>query len=310
MTVPLIFVVGPTATGKSEVALNLAESISAEIINADSMQFYRGMDVGTAKLSLGERRGIPHHFIDTHDVHQEASVAAYQDEARKIIDDLRRRGISVVVVGGSGLYVKALVDSLNFPGTDPCIRERLESEVRELGVATMHARLASVDPAAALAILPGNARRIVRALEVIEITGAPFTATLPRQGASHYTDAIQIGLQINRGALVERIDSRVDQMWKSGFVDEVKRLEAIGLREGKIARGALGYLQILQSLDGAITPEEARVETKVATRKYARRQMSWFRRDERISWVAPDEAIARASTLLAEKQRTDDKIIK
>jgi tRNA dimethylallyltransferase len=310
MTVPLIFLVGPTATGKSEVALDLAESIGAEIINADSMQFYRGMDIGTAKLSFGGRRGIPHHLIDTHDVQQEASVAAYQREARTIIDDLRAQGIPVVVVGGSGLYVKALVDSLNFPGTDPGVRERLESEVRELGVATMHSRLASVDPAAALAILPGNARRIVRALEVIEITGAPFTATLPRQGASHYTDAIQIGLQVNRETLVDRIDSRVDRMWEAGFVDEVNRLDAIGLRDGKIARGALGYLQILRSLDGAITLEEARVETKVATRKYARRQMSWFRRDERIYWVGPDEALPRASSLLAEKLRTDGKIIK
>jgi tRNA dimethylallyltransferase len=310
MTVPLIFVVGPTATGKSAVALDLAESIGADIINADSMQFYRGMDIGTAKLSLGERRGIPHHLIDTHDVHQEASVAWYQADARKIIDDLRRLGIPVVVVGGSGLYVKALVDSLNFPGTDAGVRERFESELNELGVATMHSRLARLDPAAALAILPGNARRIVRALEVIEITGAPFTATLPRQGASHYAEAIQIGLQVNRETLVDRIDSRVDRMWEAGFVDEVMRLDATGLREGKNARGALGYFQILQSLDGAITAEEARVDTKVATRKYARRQMSWFRRDERIFWVAPDEALARASYLLADKQRTDGKIIK
>jgi tRNA dimethylallyltransferase len=310
VSAPLIFVVGPTATGKSAVAIDLAESLSAEILNADAMQFYRGMDIGTAKLSLGERRGIPHHLIDTLDVRQEASVAEYQVAGRAIIDDLRQRGIPVIVVGGSGLYVKALLDSLNFPGTDPAVRERLEAAAISVGAAVMHSRLATADPAAALAILPGNVRRIVRALEVIEITGQPYTATLPRAGASHYADAIQIGLQIDRKMLVERIDTRVDQMWEAGFVDEVKQLDAVGLREGKTARGALGYLQILQSLEGRTTAEEARAETKAATRKYARRQISWFRRDERISWVAPDEAVARTVSRLAANQATDGKIIK
>jgi tRNA dimethylallyltransferase len=309
MTPPLIFVVGPTATGKSQVALQIAEALNAEILNADSMQFYRGMDIGTAKLPLAERRGISHHLIDILDIHEEASVAEYQIAGREIIDDLRGNGIPVMVVGGSGLYVKALLDPLKFPGTDPAIRERLETEANELGAAAMHARLVTVDPAAALAILPGNARRIVRALEVIEITGEPFTATLPRDGDSHYPDAIQVGLKIDRKILIERIDTRVDQMWASGFVDEVKRLDGAGLREGKTARGALGYLQILRSLNGAITLDEARAETKAATRKYARRQMSWFRRDERISWVAADQAAVLAARLAAD-QTTDGKIVK
>jgi tRNA dimethylallyltransferase len=191
MSAPLIFVVGPTATGKSAVAIELAESLKAEIINADSMQFYRGMDIGTAKLPLVDRRGIPHHLIDILELSQDASVADYQAAGRAIIDDLRQRDIPVIVVGGSGLYIKALLDPLNFPGTDPAVRQRLEAEASSVGAAVMHARLARIDPAAALAILPGNARRIVRALEVIEITGEPFTATLPRAGASHYSDAIQ-----------------------------------------------------------------------------------------------------------------------
>jgi tRNA dimethylallyltransferase len=310
MSAPLIFVVGPTATGKSAVAIELAESLKAEIINADSMQFYRGMDIGTAKLPLVDRRGIPHHLIDILELSQDASVADYQAAGRAIIDDLRQRDIPVVVVGGSGLYIKALLDPLNFPGTDPAVRQRLEAEASLVGAAVMHARLARVDPAAALAILPGNARRIVRALEVIEITGEPFTATLPRAGASHYADAMQIGLEVDRKILVERIDSRVDQMWESGFVEEVRQLDAAGLREGKTARGALGYLQILQSLAGTITLDQAKVETKVATRKYARRQISWFRRDERISWVAPQDALARAAAWLQENQPTDGKIVK
>lgn len=302
MTAPLLFVIGPTATGKSAVAINLAEILNAEIVNADAMQFYRGMDIGTAKLSLAERRGIRHHLIDILDVCEEASVAEYQINGRKIIDDLRKRGIPVIVVGGSGLYVKALLDPLNFPGTDPLIRERLEGEAIRLGAPAMHSRLAEVDPAAALAILPGNVRRVVRALEVIELTGEPFTATLPRDGQSHYPEAIQIGLEISRRMLDERIDARVDHMWESGLVEEVAQLAQSGLREGKTARGALGYLQVLKALDGAATLESAREETKSATRKYARRQISWFRRDERISWVAPQDAVAHVLSQLTRNQ--------
>lgn len=308
MNAPLIFVVGPTATGKSAVAIELAEILSAEIINADAMQFYRGMDIGTAKLSLEERRGIPHHLIDTLDVIEEASVADYQLRGRTIIDDLRESGIPAIVVGGSGLYLKALLDPLQFPGTDPVIRERLEAEAAESGAAAMHARLSKIDPAAALAILPGNVRRVVRALEVIELTGEPFTATLPRDGDSHYPEAIQVGLEIGRANLTERIEARVDRMWEAGLVEEVAHLAQSGLREGRTARGALGYSQVLQALDGAATLESARAETKSATRKYARRQISWFRRDGRISWVTPDKAVALVLSRLTENQLSDGRI--
>ena len=298
MTAPLLFLVGPTATGKSAVAVDLAQILGAEIINADAMQLYRGMDIGTAKLSLAERRNIPHHLIDTLDVVEEASVADYQVQGRTIIDDLRARSIPVIVVGGSGLYLKALLDPLRFPGTDPLIRERLEAEAIESGAIAMHARLAKADPAAALAILPGNVRRVVRALEVMELTGEPFTATLPREGESHYPDAIQIGLEVDRAILTERIDIRVDQMWETGFVEEVAQLALSGLNEGRTARRALGYAQVLQALAGTTTLESARVETKIATRKYARRQASWFRRDKRISWVAPAIAVAHTISRL------------
>ena len=306
----LFCIVGPTATGKSNIALDLAEKLNAEIINADAMQFYRGMEIGTAKLSMVERRGIPHHLIDILNVQDEASVSQYQASGRVIIDRLLDKAIPVVVVGGSGLYVKALLDPLNFPGRDPQIRERLEVEALELGAAAMHARLAKVDPAAALAILPGNVRRVVRALEVIELTGAPFTATLPRDGESRYPEAIQIGLQIERSVLNKRIDLRVDQMWAGGLVEEVKQLSFVGLREGKTARRALGYLQILQALDGNTSLESARAETKAATRKYARRQISWFRRDNRISWVQPENAVEQAISRLPESYRSDGRIIK
>ncbi len=306
----LFCIVGPTATGKSNLALDLAEKLKAEIINSDAMQFYRGMEIGTAKLSVSERRGIPHHLIDILEVQDEASVSDYQASGRKIIDRLLGQGIPVVVVGGSGLYVKALLDPLNFPGRDPQIRERLEVEALELGATAMHAQLAKVDPAAALAILPGNVRRVVRALEVIELTGAPFTATLPRDGESRYPDAIQIGLKIERSILNKRIDLRVDQMWAAGLVEEVKQLSLVGLREGKTSRRALGYLQILQALDGNTSLEGARVETKVATRKYARRQISWFRRDNRISWVEPESAVEQAISRLPENYRSDGRIIK
>jgi len=306
----LFCIVGPTATGKSNIALDLAEKINAEIINADAMQFYRGMEIGTAKLSMVERRGIPHHLIDNFNLQDEASVSEYQANGRVIIDRLLDEAIPVVVVGGSGLYVKALLDPLNFPGRDPQIRERLEVEALELGAAAMHARLAKVDPAAALAILPGNVRRVVRALEVMELTGAPFTATLPRDGESRYPEAIQIGLQIERSVLNKRIDLRVDQMWSAGLVEEVKQLSFVGLREGKTARRALGYLQILQALDGNTSLESARAETKAATRKYARRQISWFRRDNRISWVEPENAVEHAISMLPESYRSDGRIIK
>ena len=284
----LIFIVGATATGKSDLSIQLAKKLQAEIINADSMQLYRGMDIGTAKLSLEQREGIPHHLIDVLDVTQDASVAEYQGWARAKIDDLLKQGKNVVVVGGTGLYIKAILDELNFPDTDPVVRARLSIEAQQVGIDEMHARLAKLDPAAAAAIPKENVRRVVRALEVIEITGAPFTANLPKAGASYYPDAKQFGLVLQRDDLKERIDRRVDAMWESGFVEEVRSLIEKGIKSAKTARAALGYSQIITFLEGAVSEEEAKEETKRATRAYARRQETWFSRDERITWLKGD----------------------
>ncbi|MBM3722043.1 MAG: tRNA (adenosine(37)-N6)-dimethylallyltransferase MiaA [Actinobacteria bacterium] len=281
----LIFIVGATATGKSDLSIQLAKKLQAEIINADSMQLYRGMDIGTAKLSLEQREGIPHHLVDVLDVTQDASVAEYQGWARAKIDSLIKQGKNVVVVGGTGLYIKAILDELNFPDTDPVVRARLSIEAQQVGIDEMHARLAKLDPAAAAAIPKENARRVVRALEVIEITGAPFTANLPKAGASYYPDAKQFGVVLQRDDLKERIDRRVDAMWESGFVEEVRSLIDKGITSAKTARAALGYNQIITFLEGAVSEEEAREETKRATRAYARRQETWFSRDERITWL-------------------------
>ena len=281
----LIFVVGATATGKSELALQIAEHLEGEIVNADSMQLYRGMDIGTAKLAPKERRGIPHHLIDVLDVNQDASVADYQGWARKSIDELLSIGKAVVVVGGTGLYIKSILDELNFPDTNPEIRARLSEEAERIGGDAMHERLGKLDPAAAAAIPKENIRRVVRALEVIEITGKPFTANLPRAGASYYPRAMQFGLVMDRDDLKERIDKRVDQMWEAGFVDEVRSLMDKGITSGKTAKAALGYSQIIEYLEGRISESEACEETKRATRAYARRQETWFSRDERIKWL-------------------------
>ena len=281
----LIFVVGATATGKSELALQIAEHLAGEIVNADSMQLYRGMDIGTAKLALNERRGIPHHLIDVLDVNQDASVADYQGWARKAIDELLNIGKAVVVVGGTGLYIKSILDELNFPDTNPEVRARLSEEAERIGGDAMHERLGKLDPAAAAAIPKENIRRVVRALEVIEITGKPFTANLPRAGASYYPRAMQFGLVMDRDDLKERIDKRVDQMWEAGFVDEVRSLMDKGITSGKTAKAALGYSQIIEYLEGRISESEACEETKRATRAYARRQETWFSRDERIKWL-------------------------
>ncbi|GAA3964828.1 tRNA (adenosine(37)-N6)-dimethylallyltransferase MiaA [Thermobifida alba] len=273
-----------------ELALRLGEhGLPAEIVNADSMQLYRGMDIGTAKLTADERRGVPHHLLDVWDVTQTANVADYQRMARAVIDDLRSSGRVPVLVGGSGLYVRAALDELDFPGTDPQVRARLEAELAEHGPLALHARLARLDPAAAEAILPSNGRRIVRALEVVEITGGPFTATLPEH-VSHYP-CVQIGLTAPRPELDERIALRVDRMWRAGLVDEVRALEKAGLRDGFTASRALGYAQVLRFLAGECTEQEAREETVRATRRFARRQESWFRRDPRVHWLpydAPD----------------------
>ena len=281
----LIFIVGATATGKSELSLQLAERLNGEIVNADSMQLYRGMDIGTAKLSPQERRGIPHHLIDVLDVNQDASVAEYQGWARSKIDEMLGSGKSVIVVGGTGLYVKAILDELNFPDTDPEVRARLSEEADRIGGDAMHERLGKLDPAAAAAIPKENVRRVVRALEVIEITGKPFTANLPRAGASYYPEAKQFGLVMDRDDLKERIDRRVDLMWSEGFVGEVQALIEKGITTGKTAKAALGYNQIISFLEGRISEAEAKEETKRATRAYARRQETWFSRDARIKWL-------------------------
>jgi len=299
---PVVAVVGPTASGKSDLAVQVGLAAGGEVVNADSMQLYRGMDVGTAKLPLSERRGVPHHLLDVWDVRTAASVAEYQRLARGVVEALRNAGRVPVLAGGSGLYVRAVLDDLRFPGTDPAVRARLESELAEQGPAAMHRRLAVVDPAAAASILPGNGRRIVRALEVVELTGQPFTATLPGPDPVYRPEA-RIGLAIAREALDARIAERVDRMWDAGLVDEVRGLaDHHGLREGLTASRALGYQQVLAFLDGAISEAEARAQTVQATRAFARRQEKWFRRDLRVVWLpydAPD-LLERALRVVAQ----------
>ncbi|MGX1674355.1 tRNA (adenosine(37)-N6)-dimethylallyltransferase MiaA [Streptomyces sp. NPDC055400] len=297
----VIAVVGPTAAGKSDLGVFLARELGGEVVNADSMQLYRGMDIGTAKLTPEERGGVAHHLLDIWDVTEAASVAEYQRLARAEIDRLLAAGRWPVLVGGSGLYVRGAVDHLEFPGTDPEVRARLEEELALRGSGALHARLAVCDPGAAKAILPGNGRRIVRALEVIEITGKPFTANLP--GHESVYDTVQIGVDVARPELDERIATRVDRMWDAGLVDEVRTLEARGLREGRTASRALGYQQVLAALAGECTEDEARAETVRATKRFARRQDSWFRRDPRVHWLSGEaaergELPARAMTLI------------
>lgn len=279
-----VAVVGPTATGKSELAVALATRLGGQVINADAMQLYRGMDIGTAKLTVAERRGIVHHQLDVLHVRDTASVAAYQRAARADIERLLATGTLPVIVGGSGLYVRSVVDELQFPGTDPAIRARLEAELAESGAEALHQRLAAADPAAAAAILPGNGRRVVRALEVIELTGRPFSATLPRPGPARY-GTVLLGLDLDPAILDERIDRRVARMFERGLVDEVRALLPEGLRSGKTARRALGYRQVLAALDGECDMATARADTARATRRFVRRQRSWFRRDDRIVWL-------------------------
>jgi len=283
----LIVICGATATGKSDLAVALAKNIDAEIINADSMQLYRGMDIGTAKLSLAEQAGVPHHLLDVLDVTEDANVAWYQSHARAKITEIQGRGKSVVIVGGTGLYIKAILDELNFPDTDPAIREGLEKEAVELGADVLFERLEKLDPAAALAIDRANTRRIVRALEVIAITGKPFTANLPRKDSELYPEARQFGLVMDREALTERISARVDRMFDAGLVAEVDQCIAAGITTARTAQLALGYAQVIAMRRGDLTLEEAIEETKRATRQYARRQETWFSRDARIKWLSP-----------------------
>jgi tRNA dimethylallyltransferase len=295
---PVVAVVGATASGKSDLALDLAELLGGEIVNTDAMQVYRGMDIGTAKLPVVQRRGVPHHLLDVLDVTEPATVAEFQGWARAAIADCRSRGVVPVLVGGSALYTRAILDEFDFPGTDTEVRARYDAALVELGAEGLHRRLAELDPAAAAGILPSNGRRIVRALEVIEITGRPFTATLP---APTYADpaTVQIGVDIDRPTLDALIAARVERMWEQGFVEEVRRLAEVGLREGLTANRALGYRQVLAFLDGEITEAEAKDRTISGTRRFARRQDSWFRKDDRITWVGYDDpdrvAKARAS---------------
>ncbi|MDJ0341606.1 tRNA (adenosine(37)-N6)-dimethylallyltransferase MiaA [Streptomyces sp. H10-C2] len=295
----VIAVVGPTAAGKSDLGVALAQALNGEVVNADSMQLYRGMDIGTAKLTTGERHGVPHHLLDIWDVTEAASVAEYQRLARAEIDRLHAAGRTPVLVGGSGLYVRGAIDALEFPGTDAAVRARLEVELDEHGSAALHARLAAVDPEAGRAILPSNGRRIVRALEVVEITGRPFTANLP--GPDSVYDTVQIGVDVPRPELDERIALRVDRMWEAGLMEEVRALDAVGLRDGRTASRALGYQQVLSALAGECTDEEARTETVRATKRFARRQDSWFRRDQRVHWLTArgTELTDQALTLVA-----------
>jgi len=302
----LVAVVGATATGKSDLAVALARALDGEVVNADSMQLYRGMDIGTAKLSVEERQGIPHHLLDIWDVTKTATVADYQVLAEQVIDDIEARGRVAVLVGGSGLYIRGALGDLNFPGTDERIRQRLEAELAAYGPAPLYERLTRQDPQAAAAILASNGRRIVRALEVIELSGRPFSATLPdyahsRPGGEH-RPTVQIGLRLPRPELDRRIDARVDRMWASGFEAEVRGLAAAGLRDGKTASRALGYQQMLRHIGGELTLEQAREETARATRRFARRQEAWFRRDPRVSWLPAEgegeELSARVRTVL------------
>ena len=299
----LLVVCGATATGKSQLAISLAKHFDGEIVNADSMQIYRGMDIGTAKLSVEEQEGIVHHLLDVLDVNQDSTVAWYQSAARTVITDIHARGKSAVVVGGTGLYIKSILDELNFPDTDPVVRKNLEKELEGIGLNALFERLEKLDPAAAISIDRANSRRVIRALEVIEITGKPFTANLPREASTRYPDAAQFGLVMDREKLNERISARVDHMWDEGFVSEVETLLGCGIKEGRTAQLALGYSQIIAYLEGRISQDEAREDTKRATRQYARRQETWFSRDERITWISPVQP--RLQTVLAHLEKLD-----
>jgi tRNA dimethylallyltransferase len=284
----VVALVGPTAAGKSDLAVDVALSLGAEVVSADSMQIYRGMDIGTAKLPVTSRRGVAHHLLDLLDVGEPVTVAEFQGWAREAVSDCRQRGVVPVVVGGSALYLRAVLDEFHFPGTDADVRARLEAELEVSGAADLHRRLLALDPVAGSAILPGNGRRIVRALEVMELTGEPFRASLPEYVYA-FSPVVQIGLDVPRDVLDVRIEQRVARMWSAGFVDEVRRLERDGLREGRTASRALGYRQVLGFLAGETDEQTARSETVRLTRRFARRQLTWFRRDPRIHWLPYDD---------------------
>ncbi len=294
----VVAVVGPTAAGKSVLAVALARHLGGEVVNADSMQLYQGMDIGTAKLPALERGGVAHHLLDVWPVTRTATAADYQRLARSVIDGLLDRGVPPVLAGGSGLYVRAALDDLRFPGTDAGLRAGLAAELAEVGAPRLHARLSAVDAVAAASILPTNGRRILRALEVVQLTGRPYAATLP--GHDSVYDVAWLGVDRATPELDERIRARVERMWSGGFVDEVRRLEKLGLRDGVTARRALGYASALRMLDGVLDEEAARRETVAATRRFARRQRSWFRRDSRVRWLV-SEPLPAALGALAER---------
>jgi len=282
MTRP-IAIVGPTGTGKSELALAVAERLGGEIVNADAMQLYRGMDIGTAKLTVAERRGVPHHQLDVLEVSETASVARYQQAAAADVEAIAGRGAVPIVVGGSMMYVQSLLDEWTFPATDPAVRAKYEQRLAEVGVSALHSELATVDSDAAASILATDGRRIVRALEVVELTGQPFAASFPAIGVPRWDTAI-IGLDWETTALDDRLTQRTDKMFRDGLVDEVRTLLECGLRDGVTASRALGYAQVIAELDDGGDGSAAREPTFFGTRRYVRRQRSWFRRDHRISW--------------------------
>ena len=297
----VVALVGPTATGKSDLGLALAHALGGEVVNTDAMQLYRGMDIGTAKLPGGEREGVAHHLLDVLDPHEDASVADYQAMAREALRDIDARGRRAIAVGGSGLYVRALLDHMEFPGTDADVRAALEARVEAEGARALHAELERLDPVAAAGIGPRNARRTVRALEVIQLTGRPYSASLPQH--VYEVPAVQIGLDCDRATLDARIEHRVERMWAAGLVAEVERLVAAGL--GRTASRAVGYAEVIAMLDGTLTPQEARAATAAGTRRLARKQMGWFGRDPRVHWLdAQDpDVVAQALELVA---RADD----
>ena len=299
----LISIVGPTGTGKSDLALAIAGQLvqvgqAAEIVNTDSMQFYRGMNIGTAKLAESERGGVTHHLIDWLEVADESTAAEYQVKAREVIEGIRSRGAVPILVGGSMLYIAAVLNTFEFPGQDEELRVKLEQELIEIGPGLMHRRLQQLDPVAASRIDPLNGRRIVRAIEIISVTGEPFAASLPDEPES-WQPVLEIGLNSDRAHLVDRLNQRVEKMWQRGLVAEVEQLLEHGLREAKTSKRAIGYAQALAQLDGELSQSEAIEQTKLLTARYARRQMSWFRRDKRINWLdyQDSSALSRAIDL-------------
>lgn len=301
MSNQMIAIVGPTGTGKSELGLNLVDQlatrgVAAEIVNTDSMQFYKGMDIGTAKLTTEERRGIPHHLLDWLEVRDESTAAEYQTVARTLILELQTRGVTPILVGGSMLYIAAILNDFAFPARDESLRAELEAELEAVGSVALHKRLADLDPLAASRVDPLNGRRVVRAIEIVTLTGEPFAAALP-EVPTPWQPSVQIGLSAPREELVPRLRARAAKMWRLGLLDEVEALIPVGIREGKTSSRAIGYAQALAQLDGELTEDAAIEQTALLTARYARRQMSWFRRDARINWLAYDSPALVESAL-------------